>query len=428
MTNYFGATPVILADDTSGGNVSGAKPVYLVNANGTPASLSATVGAAARPVPTYAAPRANSFDPRTSMYNGLGKLLNFRAKLGLAATGTGVCRIGVVGDSTAIGYQIEPKYSWPNILQQSILPALGYPSAGESAYCQPAGTVADSRMTYTGTGVPTTGGALGRNMTAAGSVQFTSTVAGTIAEFQLLGETGTSTISIDGATPGSVTIVSGGSGVSYSAGTLTMTTSTFTHVLLQVTGLSNTTHTLKVTWASGQVQTERFAVTNSSGVMVDNMGISGSRTVDWIGGPNYRDTFYSPGNFGQSPLFDLLITGLGINDANGSSGTFAATAIATYTSNLATIATGNSPGYTGPSTADKLLIAAWYNSANPTAATWEPYVTANYSVADTAGITLLDLSARYTSAPPSAMFVDGVHPNRAGAYRIASDIGRAITA
>lgn len=42
MTEYNAARPVILADEPSGGKVHGAQPVYLVNSNGTRASLAAT--------------------------------------------------------------------------------------------------------------------------------------------------------------------------------------------------------------------------------------------------------------------------------------------------------------------------------------------------------------------------------------------------
>jgi lysophospholipase L1-like esterase len=83
---------------------------------------------------------------------------------------------------------------------------------------------------------------------------------------------------------------------------------------IDVTGLAPGNHTVTVTWAGGAGDVLDFigvAGENATGVVVDNLGRSGTQAVQWA----TNSALTLPWSGGVSNPADLVILGLGINDA-----------------------------------------------------------------------------------------------------------------
>lgn len=83
---------------------------------------------------------------------------------------------------------------------------------------------------------------------------------------------------------------------------------------IDVTGLANTAHTVVITWngvAGDVLDIIGVAGFNANGVIVDNLGRSGTNTTQW----SNASLLTSDWNGGPQNPADLLVIGLGINDA-----------------------------------------------------------------------------------------------------------------
>jgi lysophospholipase L1-like esterase len=109
------------------------------------------------------------------------------------------------------------------------------------------------------------------------------------------------TYSIDGGAPVLVTVNIGSTAIQ----------------VTNVTGLSDSNHTVVLTW-NGAASDPLFIVgvegLNSTGITVNNLAKSGSRTSQWVS----NTTFGPPYNGGTAYPADLVIYSLGVNDANNS--------------------------------------------------------------------------------------------------------------
>jgi lysophospholipase L1-like esterase len=121
---------------------------------------------------------------------------------------------------------------------------------------------------------------------------------------------------------------------------------------------------------------------------------------------------------------DLIVIGLGANDIN------LPITSAQYAANLKTIIERYRTGTATTPAAPNSSILLWIepNWGGRDATTWQPYVEAAYSVAQSEGTGLVDMYQRLGTASLGEFFVDAIHPSNAGHRMIADGIGQAIGA
>lgn len=331
-------------------------------------------------------------------------LRRYRAALANAVAGNGLCRIAWIGDSITSGVGAGSfAAAWPNVtgrMMSSVGIAHGF---GASPPQNGFNTLADSRYAFTSAQAGAGGTVFWSSIPQGQSVTFTSTEPGTVIEYLWNNGGGFSTskinVQIDG---GSITTVSGNN-----SGNATVT---------RLTGLANTTHTIKLTALAGAMTFGYIAVLPASGVVMDNWGYGGSESADWV-----QQTGYDLRSF---PVWEvvpnLAIVALGTNDVAQS------VSASTYQSNITTIVQGFQA-----INVDVLLVSNI--PINPTnigsyPSDWTAYRTALRSVSSTLGVPLLDLGARwnYDGAAAQALGLissgDGIHPTSAGAADMASAV------
>ena len=350
-------------------------------------------------VPSYAGTRAGSFDRRLSLYNATEtNLRKLRMKIAAAKQG-GSCRLALCGDSETRGFGATFQKSWP-IQLQALLTGAGAVLQGSFIGAGDGGAH-DSRVTYGTGGGDATG--MTRTIAAGGTVTFVTDTACTSLYIVFQDNGNPFSFTVDGAAPASGNVSISGTGT-YSAGTVTPG-NTSTYKTATVTGLSNATHTVVITGAAGSFSTwvqGVMPVGATPGLLVVNAGESGSKASSWkrTGTNEFQQV-----QAALSPNPDVVLFSLGVNDIN--TGGTVATYKTDYTAaiNLAT-ATG----------AAVLLVVEPHPS--PVAqATWEQAVAAQYDIADSLGLPLLDIYHRwgnYTTANGLGVMFDTLHPNPSG--------------
>jgi len=307
----------------------------------------------------------------------------------------------IIGDSTSALYTGATTYPdmWPRVMSK-YLNARGVPLAG-TGWVSPANAedslAKDPRFTFTGTwsqtGVPQ--GYL-YSSTNGSSVTFTSDLPGTVVEVAYGAISGAFTVSIDGATPVTVTPPGVGSA----------TPSKYT-----VTGLLDTTHTVTVTLTTATLtQIFFFNVYKTGGLQIHNMALSGMTAKEWVDA--------DAGNRSQLVNYlslspDVVHIALGVNDLN-------------YSASL---------GGNGAATATRIetIIGLWPNAdvilygqlaPSPSAAvptppsngTWSAYIDLLYGIADDSDVPLVDLYKRsgssYSAANTAGLMGDSIHPSK----------------
>lgn len=362
----------------------------------THAALNSTYAPGAVPS-TVTGTHTGGYDRRTNLYNIKPKhTRRLRAALAHAFAGTGLARIGTVGDSIMGGRSIANigRDTWPARLRD-LLVATGLPNAGTGNVYAHNWDTMDSRYAlagswyeYADTHLYATG-AIGDVMT------FTSDKPGTIVEilYSNAGGTGTAfNVSIDGGA--AIPLTRSGDG---NIGTWT------------ATGLADTTHVVQITSAQAGPTIAGVGVRRASGFVVDNGGISGSMASHWAATP-----FYYPSGTIKALEPDAVLIALYTNEGVN------AVSTATYKANMiATIA--RFPG------SDVILIA------DPPigAMNLEPYRTVLYEIADQLDLPLVDLYDRwgsYENAFDMGLMGEGdwVHPNAAGDADIARGVFPAL--
>lgn len=361
------------------------------------------------------------YDGLHGIYNATApKLQKVRAKLAQAAVGAGTCRVLCAGDSITEGVGATGKpdvSSYPTYLR-SLLVGRGYTSAG-TGWVPPRNNNTgntDSRWNIV-SGFAVFGGATTYNnfvmstTTNGANAIFTSDVAGDTVDIAYLDSSayGAFTYSIDNAS----------SGLGF--GTITPSSATPRVFKLTVSGLSNATHTVKITTTSttqsflGPVQVRNSA----GGLLLSNLGVGSSQTDTWASTASY----YHNGPYAAAiDTYDLVIVEpMIVNDAVvglGSSATL------TNLTNIVTTfqATG----------ADVVMLCP--GTPNPagtiSAATWTPYRQAVYTVADSLNVPVLEPADRWgawATAQANGLMNDQYHPTSAGYRDIASGLLRLIS-
>jgi hypothetical protein len=331
-------------------------------------------------VPTYAGARDGPFDPVFGLYNvsaRTGRVLTARV-LATQRHDTS-CRLVFAGDSITAGSQATGLTSYP-LETLARLVAGGCQQAG-TGICFAGQGVTDPRWSRAGT---TTDYLTYTQMSAGGTKTFTSTVPGGQVDLWYFNTSRAFSYSIDGGAPVTVT-PSGASSIGV------------THV----PGLANSTHSVTITSSANYCYLIGVNVFSpAAGLQVFNAGVGLSATAKWLG-----TGFASLFGMATMQAADGFILGIGANDAGR------AVPVATYRSNLTTIATNLAARA-------PVGLVATNNVGWVTDAAWEPYVAAMYDVADALGVGLMDMYYCWGGYKSAAALgyegADGAHPNAAG--------------
>jgi lysophospholipase L1-like esterase len=363
-------------------------------ARGNMALGSASTGAATdyspALTPSYVGARTKSFDARTSVYNGTAAgFRTVRAKANSARQG-GTLSLTTIGDSTTAGAGATAQTSWPI----QLLDLLGLPVRGTGAVFGSQG-ITDSRWASTGT---VTGAGAYAQLSAAATKTFTSDRPGTDVDVRFYRNSGAFDLLIDTAIIATGVTVTGGT-YNTSTGRVTPDGS-LSGGKVTVTGLTSAVHTVKITSvATTYLITVNVYSSGSGGVLIANMGVSGTKVADWLS--TAFASFYQQATLEPADAFILT---LDVNDSSGG------TAVATYKTNLQTIATNLKA-------IAPVILVAGINASGTSSATHQPYVSAMYDIADTLDLPLFDLFHRwgnYLNANTLGLTADTVHPNAKG--------------
>jgi lysophospholipase L1-like esterase len=378
-----------------------------VNAYSSLVGLSSTYAVGPGQSPFLPGPSSltRRYDPATCLYGMTGaNFKHARGKLGLAASGQGLCRVVAVGDSLTEGYQATTSTQSYPVALRSIMATAGYPAGGTGVVQLQNNTTADARWgTIPGAWTVFQGKTTQTNflqcVTNASTITFTSDLAGTVAEVWYLGTSAAFDVSIDGGAASTVTPSGASATLSY-----------------VVTGLANATHTIAIT-TKGTAATFIVGaqVRSTSGLSISNAGINSTKASDW----NLTVSYYTQGPVTASYGCDLAIIELGSNDV------LAGISEATFKTNMAAVIAQYKTA-----TCDVLLL-------HPTPANninWADTTKINsrtfYQIADTAGVPLLDLNDRWqdytTQFGTGLMNADGIHCTAGGYYDVAIAVARVL--
>jgi lysophospholipase L1-like esterase len=252
------------------------------------------------------------------------------------------------------------------------------------------GTVGQSdHYTYTGTYTLTVGV---MTMYAASTATFQSEQAGTIVDVYYSDLSQSFTVSIDGAA--AVTVPAGGG--------------TNAIKRYRVTGLADTTHSVKVTASTNWTYLCAIAVNRAAGVAVHNIAWGGGRAAGGGTGLSWTDTSaaaniqaFRKGAMdvsGYTP--DLVVVSLGANDVNAND----------TPANIIAALTTIKGWYPN----SDYLFMLWPGISTMAAGAWDAFCAALYSFADTQDIPIMDFrdrSGTVTEALALGLIgADNIHP------------------
>lgn len=332
-----------------------------------------------------------AYDPRHQLYNFKPRqLAKTRARMASAAAGKGLAKIAMAGDSITQGLTADrATESYPARVRET-LTKQGYPSGGTGFVPM----AFDHRWNAgAGWGLWSTTRFAYQTLSTGNSTTLTSEVPGTIARVYYR-NTNSFNVSIDDGANVKVASKTGDNIGFY-----------------EVTGLANTTHTIKITSAEGYVYILGAEVANETGLQISNFGLSGSKTGDWVS-TGYADARQTVEAWNP----DLVILMLGTNDRSSS------VAPATYKANMQTVIDAFETGG-----AEIVLMPPIPSSVGHSVLA--PYVDAVYKLADENDLPLIDLNDRfgsYTSANNLGMMNDATHPSAIGYQDMATGVLGAI--
>ncbi len=334
-----------------------------------------------------------------------------RAALARVKSGNGNMRILCLGDSTTSGYWSNgttsgdlKTHSWPGALS-SLLNAAGINAHINSTFGCEANNKAnfDTRLSVGSGWQQGLSNSLGGNFyfanSATGNLSFTPTV--NVDTFNLFftkfGGDGTVSYNLNGGSSTNMSL--NGTGIASAIATTTL-------------GIN----TVNFNWVSGGNVNAGYVEAYDSSrkwVSVMNAGVYG-----WASGNYYpQDPNYGTQSFITLLAPDLTIIALGINDWQQS------VSITTYTNNIQGLITR------ALTVGDCLLLAP-----NPTNSTimlpqQQPYISAEYALAQSNNIPVVDIWSRFVSQPSASvlgMMGDFLHPNGVGYADIAQAVMNAI--
>lgn len=342
-------------------------------------------------VPSYISGRhPRGFDPKLSTYNlDARHFRKLRGALQTAKTGAGICKVSWCGTSLVAGEGATPfKDNAPPVRLRSALATAGFAAAGTGLVLNRNGASGnDGRITASGTWSVQSSGIFDASTEDGAYKQFTSDLPGTVVDV-LLRDSGTGQVkvTIDGVDVETITGTNSGA-----------------QALKSYTGLSDTTHVVRVTkigttagpWVGG------FCVRRATGLLVSSLGVGGSFAYDWDFSAAYAPRDVAVGYGADAFIYDVMTNDAGSN---------------TYTpaqyrkwqrSNLTALrATSGTP--------DILLVADIPRGGGREDAAWR---TVLYDLADEFDYPLVDLRHRwgsYTIANGLSMMSDSIHANAKG--------------
>lgn len=341
----------------------GSKPIYLGNYS---------------PYATAFGAR-NSYDARTNVYNAKpSNLVGYRAKLAAAVKGSALLRVFFSpGDSTyggtTTGAGVRGSADIATNLAPMLATRLGLAATSPGTGIVPCtGAPVDSRWTLQAGWAAQDSNTYCKGTTLNATVTFASTPAvGTVVNVWYWNNSAAFSVNIDAAGPVTVT-PPGGNGITQ----------------YQVTGLSNTTHSVVVTGTGASAGTPCYLVAcevgPASGITVSNHGASGTTTGDYVGQNTFPHKFYGPTQIGC----DLAFIGLMINDWN--------TGItpATFQANYEAIIAMWKAAASNPNLVLTVPAQAQNGAATPVYA-WSQYVSVIYALADAYDLPLVDFNHRW---------------------------------
>lgn len=231
--------------------------------------------------------------------------------------------------------------------------------------------------------------------TAGASLTFTSDTAGTTVRIATFENSAAFTYEIDGGAP--VTVNTG-------AGTPVIR-------LVDVTGLANTTHTVKITaTTSSATYFIGCGVRKTTGLEIINSGYGGSVSSQWT---STTATQKRGAARAIAPNANIVILQLDTNDAR------TGIPVATWKANMQTIIASEQ----GTGSAIVLIASIDTNATGTTPEIWNAYYQAHYELADQYNIPLLDtthLFGGWTTAGANSLTGDTLHLN-AGGWRMTAE-------
>ncbi|MFF4791843.1 GDSL-type esterase/lipase family protein [Streptomyces sp. NPDC001276] len=391
-------------------------------------------------IPGTAARTATTARAALGVYVPPGWGARWRSARDAAATG-GKARMITVGDSITHGFYASNLFttSWVGIVRNALQAqfgngGLGYFTsmnsrmAGHNNAISTAWENAGCFVTSTGTWTQDTSSVMGPGIFSVDSTTVGSTVTfparGSSVKIYTI--TGTSTragytYSIDGGA--SVSVADSGGG---GAANIQVTT---------VTGLSTATHTVKITHtgtAGQKLSVCGVGSENNSGIIVDNVARSGSRSAGWA--VNTASALNAVWNGGSAYPGDLVVYSLGVNDANvNNAGDEWAANVAKYLKAVRDAGDGST---------DLLILMHHVGKHEGTNVRYQDYVQRARGLADAYGAALVDMWAIGRNSwnywdqlgywadvnVPGAAGHDTVHLSDAGHQRIAEAVLPILTA
>lgn len=271
----------------------------------------------------------------------------------LAAAGSGLAKIAVMGDSVSRGYYASDLTlkGYIGLLRTSLQTTFGdggsgFRSVGDSTIHANVAAYTSQYVTLTGTwGNSTVGdgpGMSGIQSSTDGSTA-TAVVRGTKVGIWFLAQTGAGTFTVS---------IDGGSAVTVNTNTLAAGADKY-----EVTGLSAGNHTVVVTkTGTTRADLHGFYGENSTGVLINNFSKHGQTS----GAATATAGFSNPGYYGGGPGYpaDLAIWAMGVNDANAGA-TTPDTYLANFRKYVDQVREGGTTGgtaYTGTGAVDLLVV------------------------------------------------------------------------
>jgi lysophospholipase L1-like esterase len=354
-------------------------------------------------LPSYAGARTGPWDPSRSIYN-LTPANALKLRSAVAKCGSQRVKIALIGHSELAGSQSGGigKYD-VGVWLRKALAARGYPVGTGVVYAyNNTGLGPDTRYSsvsanWTPMGLGAGSGAFYQCSTASSALTFTSDVAGTVVDVVTFGNSAAFTVNIDAAGAAAIT-PSGSSALQ----------------IVSYTGLANTTHAVVIT-SVGSTQNYLVGINVRSatgGIEINNSGIGSTLAADWLPTKN-ASAFYNAYNtaiVGLTPT--LVVVQLDANEA------LTGVSAATYKTNMTTLLTAlQTASIPFLLVASPSMVPGGNGFSAVTSTAWNGILSAEYDVADTFGVPLVDLTDRYISqatASAAGIMGDQVHPNGAG--------------
>jgi hypothetical protein len=316
-----------------------------------------------------------------ALFNGESpSLLTAREKIVRAQAGIADCNVVFIGDSLTEGAGVQPfagMQSYPAQLRRILGAVEGFVPATSAAW--------DDRWTVAGMSVPTDRSRIGLIPTTAGdpgvkSAQIVTSDPHTAATFHVRAPAGaTVTLTVDGTTSNvTLTAQAGWQAV-------------------PATGLSNATHTLKV---SSTADIEVLGVTlgyPTPRLKITRAARSGSNAADWLPDAVYEN--WASVITGPATTPDVIIANIGTNDPGVTANI---TALYASLAGLGIPVIATVPGGLGGYQAHSV---------------YEPAFAAIYQAAQTHDMPLIDLEqviGDYATAAAALLMDDNIHENRRG--------------